>query len=47
MVNAFRFGILGISDVPIWIAYLVMLAFVIVLGGVALWLLNRGVGLRS
>lgn len=47
MVNAFRFGILGIGDVPVWIAYVVMLAFVIALGAVALWLLNRGVGLRS
>ncbi|MGH8147854.1 MAG: ABC transporter permease [Rhodanobacteraceae bacterium] len=46
-VNAFRYGILGISDVPLWIAYMVMLVFVIVLSGVALWLLNRGVGLRS
>jgi ABC-2 type transport system permease protein len=47
MVNAFRFGILGISDVPVWIAYVVMLAFVVALGAIALWLLHRGVGLRS
>jgi ABC-2 type transport system permease protein len=47
MVNAFRFGILGVGDVPVWIAYLVMLAFVIVLGAFALWLLHKGVGLRS
>ncbi|MGH8232672.1 MAG: ABC transporter permease [Rhodanobacteraceae bacterium] len=47
MVNAFRFGILGVSDVRVWIAYVVMLCFVIMLGGVALWLLQRGVGLRS
>ncbi|MGH8111160.1 MAG: ABC transporter permease [Rhodanobacteraceae bacterium] len=47
MVNAFRFGILGISDVPLWMAYLVMLAFVFGLGAFALWLLHKGVGLRS
>lgn len=47
MVNAFRFGILGVGDVPVWIAYVVMLAFVVALGAFALWLLNRGVGLRS
>ena len=47
MVNAFRYGILGVGDVPVWIAYVVMLAFVIVLGGFALWLLQKGVGLRS
>jgi ABC-2 type transport system permease protein len=47
MVNAFRYGLLGVSDVPIWIAYALMLGFVLVLGGLGLWLLNRGVGLRS
>jgi ABC-2 type transport system permease protein len=47
MVNAFRFGVLGVGDVPIWIAYLVMCAFVAVLGAIALTLLHRGVGLRS
>ena len=47
MVNAFRYGLLGASDVPLWIAYALMLGFVVVLGGLALWLLQRGVGLRS
>jgi ABC-2 type transport system permease protein len=47
MVNAFRFGVLGISDVNIGVAFLVMLAFVAGLSIVALQLLRRGVGLRS
>ena len=47
MVNAFRYGLLGTSDVPLWIAYALMLFFVAVLGGLSLWLLRRGVGLRS
>ena len=47
MVNAFRFGLLGESDVPVSIAYVLMLSFVAILGGIALWLLHRGVGLRS
>ncbi|KFN50747.1 ABC transporter permease [Arenimonas composti] len=47
MVNAFRYGLLGTSDVPVGTAYALMLAFVIVLGGVGLYLLKRGVGLRS
>ena len=47
MVNAFRYGLLGVSDVPLWVAYALMLGFIAVLGGVALWLLERGVGLRS
>ena len=49
MVNAFRYGLLGEGaiDMPLWSAYLVMLAFVVALTFVGLWLLKRGVGLRS
>src|SRR5690606_11316197 len=47
MVNAFRHGLLGISDVPLALAFAVMLAFTVVLVALALWLLHRGVGLRS
>jgi len=47
MVNAFRYGLLGSSDVPLWVAYALMLGFTVLLGGFALWLLRRGVGLRS
>ena len=47
MVNAFRYGLLGQSDVPIGTAYALMLAFVLVLGALALRLLAKGTGLRS
>jgi ABC-2 type transport system permease protein len=47
MVNAFRYGLLGSSDVPLWVAYALMIGFVVVLTAVALWLLRRGVGMRS
>ncbi|MFC5527351.1 ABC transporter permease [Rhodanobacter ginsengisoli] len=47
MVNAFRFGVLGISDVGIGTAFAVMLAFVVGLSLMALHLLKRGIGLRS
>ena len=47
MVNAFRYGLLGVSDVPLWLAYALMLGFVVVLGGIGISLLRRGVGLRS
>ncbi len=47
MVNAFRYGLLGISDVPLGIAYGVMAGFAVVLAGIGLYLLERGVGLRS
>ena len=47
MVNAFRYGVLGISDVHVGWAFVVMLGFVAGLTAFALYLLKRGVGLRS
>jgi ABC-2 type transport system permease protein len=47
MVNAFRYGLLGTTDVPLWIAFALMVGFVVVLGSLSLWLLKRGVGLRT
>ncbi|MGV8923095.1 MAG: ABC transporter permease, partial [Thermomonas sp.] len=31
----------------LWVAYALMLGFVAVLGGLSLWLLKRGTGMRS
>jgi ABC-2 type transport system permease protein len=47
MVNAFRYGLLGTSDVPVLTAYALMLFFVVALTWLGLNLLTRGVGLRS
>ncbi len=47
MVNAFRYGLLGSSDVPLPVAYGLMIGFVVVLTALALWLPRRGVGMRS
>jgi ABC-2 type transport system permease protein len=47
MVNAFRYGFLGISDVSLLLALAVVLGFIVVMFSFALYLINRGVGLRS
>ncbi len=47
MVNGFRYGFLGISDVPVGLAYLIMLGFAGALFAIAVVLLNRGVGIRD
>jgi ABC-2 type transport system permease protein len=47
MVNAFRFGMLGVSDIPLAQAFLVIGAFIVLLSGLCLLLLERGVGVRS
>ena len=46
MVNGFRYGILGTSDIPIWTSFLVIVAFIVTLGSIAMLLLNRGVGIK-
>ncbi|MGE0482954.1 MAG: ABC transporter permease [Gammaproteobacteria bacterium] len=47
MVNAFRYGILGVSDIGVGQALAVLLAFVALLTATSLLLLERGIGLRS
>src|SRR5690606_18538683 len=47
MVNAFRFGILGSSDIGIGTAYAIIIGFVVALYSFSLYLMNRGVGMRT
>jgi ABC-2 type transport system permease protein len=47
MVNAFRFGFLGASDVDPVIATAIMVAFAVGLFSLAVWLMNRGIGIRE
>ncbi|MDG4551058.1 MAG: ABC transporter permease [Candidatus Contendobacter sp.] len=47
MINAFRFGILGVSDIDIRAAFAIILLFIAVLFGYSLWLLRRGTGIRN
>ena len=47
MVNAFRYGILGRSDISIGHAYIILIAFVALLFSACLYLMNRGVGIRE
>jgi ABC-2 type transport system permease protein len=47
MVNGFRYGMLGVSDVSLVMTYSVILMAGAILFGLCLVLLNRGTGLRS
>ena len=47
MVNAFRYGVLGVSDVNVYASLGAILVFVVVFFALSLWLLNRGTGIRS
>jgi len=47
MVNAFRYGILGIADIDIYLAFTIILLAIVMLFSFSLWLLARGVGIRQ
>jgi ABC-2 type transport system permease protein len=47
MVNAFRYGVLGISDVNINFAFGMIIFFIVIAGTYSMHLLNKGRGLRS
>jgi ABC-2 type transport system permease protein len=47
MLNAFRYGFLGISDVSVPIAFAIMIGLAAILFGTAMTLMYRGVGMRE
>ena len=47
MVNTFRYGMLGVSDISLGVAYTVILSFIALLYIYSLWLMKKGVGLRG
>ncbi len=46
MINAFRYGLLGVSDIPLTHAFIIITAFIIVLFMFSLHLLKTGKGLK-
>jgi ABC-2 type transport system permease protein len=47
MVNAFRYGFLGVSDVPVGFSFAVMGAAVAALFALSVWLMEKGTGTRE
>jgi ABC-2 type transport system permease protein len=47
MVNAFRYGLLGVSDIHLGLAFAIIVGFIAVLGLYSLRLLERGVGIKT
>lgn len=47
MVNGFRFGMLGVSDVSLVTCYIILVSVIAVLTAYSMWLLKRGKGIRS
>jgi ABC-2 type transport system permease protein len=47
MVNAFRYGFLGVSDIPLWECFAVLIGFLLVFLVILLWLFRNGIGLKN
>jgi len=47
MVNTFRYGILGVSDINVGFAFAMIIAFIVILAAFSLYLLNIGKGIRN
>ena len=47
MVNTFRYGILGESDINVVWAFAMLILFIVLLFGACIWLLRKGTGIRS
>jgi ABC-2 type transport system permease protein len=47
MINAFRYGLIGTSDISMPLAFGIIIGFIILLAAFSLSLLRRGVGIKS
>jgi len=47
MVNAFRYGLLGVSDINIILAFIIIAVFIVILFCISLYLLDTGKGIKN
>jgi len=47
MVNAFRYSILGVSDIDITVAMSIIVVFIVIFFSLSFYLLHKGIGLRQ
>lgn len=47
MINAFRYGVIGSSDINLSVAILIIVGFNVLLFSYAMYLLRRGIGIRQ
>jgi len=46
VINVFRYGVLGISDVGVLSGYVIIVAFIFLLGFIATYLMKKGIGIK-
>jgi ABC-2 type transport system permease protein len=47
MINAFRYGFIGVTDVNIQLAYIITGGFIVTLTLISLFLLHEGIGIKN
>ena len=47
MVNAFRYGMLGVTDIDLNLAFAIICSFILILYLFSLYLINKGVGIKG
>lgn len=47
LINGFRYGFLGIADIPLWVSLVVLSSMIAVLVGINYYLLRTGLGLKQ
>jgi ABC-2 type transport system permease protein len=47
MVNAFRYGLIGVSDVDVSLAFMMTGGFIVLLTILSLFLLYKGIGIKN
>jgi ABC-2 type transport system permease protein len=47
MINAFRYGLIGVTDVDIRLAFMMIVGFILTLTLVSLFLLYKGIGIKN
>ena len=47
MINAFRYGLIGVTDVDIRVAFAITVGFIVTLTLFSLFLLHKGIGIKS
>ena len=47
MINAFRFGMIGVTDIDIQLAFMMIAGFILLLVGFSLYMLHKGTGIKN
>jgi ABC-2 type transport system permease protein len=47
MINAFRYGMIGVTDIDIQLAFLMTAGFIVTLTLFSLFLLHKGTGIKN